>query len=148
MFEEFQLIIHGNPEMFGFLTFFLGAGFGHWLTLSRDKRKEFNDAALPIRTWLLNEVNEPSPYQKMPTKIEIDTFVSTLGFIKKALFLKAYEKQGLERKNAQFRDGFGQALYKDNTKIIQSLESCLKYTNRKELGISRSSATCEFLSFA
>ena len=129
--EQLMLIIHSNPELFGLLTFFLGAVFGHWLTLLRDKRKEFNDAALPIRTWLLSEVDEPSPNRKIPAKIEIDTFVSTLGFIKKALFLKAYEKQGLERKNAEFRDGIGQVLYKDSAKIIQSLESCLKYTKRK-----------------
>ncbi len=131
MIDEFRQIIHDNPEYFGLLTFFLGVILGHCLTLIRDKRKEFNDAILPIRTWLLSEVHEPSPYRKLPTKIETDTFISTLGYRKRRLFLKAYEKQNIERDNVLFKDSFGQAFYKDNTKIVQALEECLKYTKRK-----------------
>jgi hypothetical protein len=131
MFENLGAFINENAGIFGLLTFFLGTVFGHWLAVFRDKRKEFNDAAPPVRTWLLNDIQKPSPDRNPPTKIELDTFVSNLGIVDRIKFLKAYEKQNLDRENTKFRDGFGQVLYKDSSKIIQSLESCLKYTKRK-----------------
>ena len=101
------------------LTFFVGTGFGHWLTLSRDKRKEFNDAVLPMRTWLLNEIQKPSPYENPPTKIEMDIFLSKLGVLKRFLFKRYYQKQNLEREKAKIKDSWGQVSYSDSLKIIE-----------------------------
>ena len=49
-----------EPNLFSLLTFLLGLFLGHRLTLWRDRRKEFNDIAQPIRDVLLKERENPT----------------------------------------------------------------------------------------
>ncbi len=80
----------------GFLTFLLGFIIVNRLTLSRDRRKEFNNIVQPIRSWLLSEREDPSPYKEEPSKIEMDDFVHYLPIWKRRKFkgyLAELEKQ-------------------------------------------------------
>jgi hypothetical protein len=39
--------INDNAPIFSILTFLIGLLVGNWLSIGRDKRKEFNDIAVP-----------------------------------------------------------------------------------------------------
>lgn len=129
--EQIQPIIRSNAELFGLLTFFIGLGLGHWLALGRDKRREFNDAALPIREWLLGQIQRPSPMSHSPADIEIDLFIQCMPIWNQRGFSSAYEKQKRARKKAIARDSAGGVFYAEDERIIEALRKCLPYTERK-----------------
>ena len=120
-----------EPYIINFLIFFLGLFLGHRLNLGRELRKEFNDAAIPIRKWILDEIKNPSPYFKSPTDIELDTFVHYLPWWKRGGFNKAYARQKDEREKATARDSIGGVFYNDNKHIIKALHECFSFTNRR-----------------
>lgn len=74
------------------LTFGLGIFLGHRLTLWRDRRKEFNQAATPIRRWLIDLAECPSPLQRQPSTIEMDAFLNRLSRRKRAKFQSILEQ--------------------------------------------------------
>lgn len=129
--EHIQPLIRDNTELFGLLTFLIGLGFGHWFALGRDKRREFNDASLPIREWILREIDGPNPSARRPTSIELDTFVQCLSILDKRSFCKAYRGQQKAREQATEVDSIGQPFYKDDKPIVAHLRRCLRYTNRR-----------------
>jgi hypothetical protein len=108
----------------GLVTFFLGLFLGHRLSLSRDKRKEFNDASAPIREWILHEIdltgfacyNNPEP-----DIIKLDTFIHCMPWWERRCFKRAYAKQKSERNKVD----------RDNDTVIKHLHVCLSYTNHK-----------------
>lgn len=131
LLELAQSIIRANGEMFGLLTFFVGLGLGHWLALGRDRRREFNDAALPVREWLLRQIKRPSPISNAPTPIELDRFIQCLQPWRRRGFCMSYKKQEREREKALTRDQVGSIVYNEETPIVLALRKCLSYTNRK-----------------
>lgn len=131
LFEYVQPIIRANAELFGLLTFFIGLGFGHWLALGRDRRQEFNDAAVPIREWLLTEIKRPSPFVAPPSDLQIDTFIHCLPFWKRRGFRSAYAEQEREREKFSTRDSLGEVLYAEDKSIVEALRKCIPYTKRR-----------------
>lgn len=109
----------------------VGLLVGNWLAIGRDKRKEFNEAAQPIRAWLLSEVEQPSPYSPPPNVVQIDAFVSYLPFWKRRGFLKAYKRQDCARRDAVETDSYGQSSYKDDNHIKKWLNTLLRYTKKR-----------------
>lgn len=118
-----------NP-LLSLLTFFVGLLVGHRTALWRDMRKEFNDAADPVRAWLLLELDNPSPYRKGPGVVEIDLLVQCMHFWRRKGFLTAWQHQQQARKDAMYQDSLGQALYKETAAIKASVSTCLAYTRR------------------
>jgi hypothetical protein len=51
-------------------SFLAGLILGHWLNLDRDKRKEYNEVALPVRKSLLKELEDPRPVWLEASQIE------------------------------------------------------------------------------
>lgn len=81
-----------DPILLCLLTFFLGVGLGHWLSLGRDKRKEFNDAARPIRKFLLEATEYPSPFHTAPSRSEVDAFSIKLSKSQRRRFIALYNQ--------------------------------------------------------
>lgn len=119
-----------NSILLSLLTFLIGVLVGNRMSIDRDKRKEFNEAAKPIRAWLLSEVTQPSPYRHHPNVVQIDTFVSYLPFWKRRGFRKAYKRQDCARQEALEKDSMGSVFYKDDSYIRESLNALLPYTER------------------
>lgn len=120
-----------NSVLISLLTFLLGLLVGNRLAIDRDKRKEFNEAAQPIRAWLLNEVVHPSPYMHRPNVVQIDTFVSCLPFWKRRSFRKVYKRQDCARQDAVEKDSMGSIFYKDDSYIKECLNALLPYTEKR-----------------
>lgn len=49
-------LIENNPYIYGILNLLIGGLVGHKLSIIRDKRKEFNDVAFPIRQELESQL--------------------------------------------------------------------------------------------
>ena len=118
------------PALLSLLTFFLGLALGNRLQIGRDRRKELNEAAKPIRSWLLAEAESPSPYRKRPSTDEIDLFARCLSFWKRSAFLESFARQDEIRNRAQTQDGSGQVSYGNEEEIRKSVKKCLAYTKR------------------
>ena len=111
-----------------FLTLLIGILLGHWIALGRDRRQELNQAALPVRTWIVAELNGPSPYSAAPSAIEIDIFVQRLPWHRRARFKAAWELQQAERNKVVQQDTFGQVSYSETAGIVAALRKCLHFT--------------------
>lgn len=123
-------LIPNNAVLWSLLTFFLGLALGHRLGIVRDQRKELNEAAKPIRAWLLAEADTPSPYRNPPTAAEIDLFAHGLSFWKKNVFLASWACQGEVRNRARTQDLSGQVFYGNKEEIREAVKKCLSYTER------------------
>lgn len=112
------------------LTFLLGLLVGHRTALWRDMRKEFNDAAEPVRAWLLQEHASPSWRSKAPDVAAIDLLVQRMHFWRRKGFLAAWQRQQQARAQALQRGHAGGAFYADTAAIKAALGECLGYTKR------------------
>lgn len=111
------------------LSFFLGLFLGHRLALGRDKRREFNDAALPIRTWLLHEIERPG--WRRPSAIELDTFIAYLSWRHRRRFRSLYEAYVAEEDAQRKNDGYGGHYYGDQDQLVRLARSLLRCTERR-----------------
>ena len=80
MIEFLFNIIKDNPVSYGAVSFLTGTLFGHWLAIGRDKRKEFNDVAIPIRHAILKQI-------KLLESGRFDSLVSNDDFIMLGMLL-------------------------------------------------------------
>lgn len=120
-----------NPVLISLLTFFLGLLLGHWLAIGRDKRKEFNDANFPIRSWLLEEKDGPACYSKWPSVVEFDRFMFLLPFWKRWLFKKHLDVYKELHQSNRIQDGFGSCSYSDDKEIKKVLNKLFGYTSNR-----------------
>ncbi|WP_148665152.1 hypothetical protein [Diaphorobacter nitroreducens] len=118
-----------NP-LLSLLTFLIGLLVGHRTALWRDLRKEFNDAADPVRAWLLREQRAPSWRSSAPDVVEIDRLVQRMHFWRRKGFLAAWQRQQEARAQALQRDTAGGAFYGDTEAIKAAVGECLAYTSR------------------
>lgn len=89
-------------------TFLLGLVLGHRLAISRDKRKEFNDAAAPIRGWFLGAKDSPNPYTRWPSEQELDRFLHYLWPWQRTTFQKRLASYKALHQARQVQDAAGQ----------------------------------------
>lgn len=113
------------------LTFLIGLIIGNRLAINRDRRKEFNDSVQPIRSWLLLELNDPSPYRKVPSKIEVDNFVHYLPLWKRRKFEVYLTELKKVREENSYQDDYGQVFYQNEEDIKRIVDKCLSYTKKK-----------------
>lgn len=117
-----------STELVSFLTFLLGLALGHWLAIGRDKRKEFNDAATSIRSWLLGAKDSPDPYSPWPSEQEFDRFINYLGPWQQSTFRKHLDIYKTLHNELQVQDSCGQVSYSEDRKISSELNKLFKYT--------------------
>jgi len=113
------------------LTFLIGLIIGNRLAINRDRRKEFNDSVQPIRSWLLLELNDPSPYRKVPSKIEVDNFVHYLPLWKRRKFEVYLTELKKVREENSYQDDYGKVFYQNEEDIKRIVDKCLSYTKKK-----------------
>ena len=124
-------LLKENAAVISLLTFLLGLIIGNRLAISRDRRKEFNDFVQPIRSWLLLELDDPSPYRKAPTKIEIDNFVHYLPIWKRKKFITNLNELNKVREQNSYVDDLGQVFYQNEEDIKTIIKKCLSYTKKR-----------------
>ena len=120
-----------ETALVGLLTFFLGLLLGHRLSLYRDRRKEFNEAAAPIRDWLLINKDEPSPYRRWPSDSEFDRFTHYLWFWQKSKFTALLSEFKKSHQETQPVDTWGHVAYKNPQAISQLLNELFRLTKRR-----------------
>lgn len=112
------------------VTFVLGLLLGHRLALGRDKRKEFNEAARPIRGWLLREEDRPCTREHDPSALEMDTFASCL----KPRTRKRFDAATATYRRECERSGpnaYGEWLYEDAEAALQAVQRLMPFTRRR-----------------
>lgn len=112
------------------VTFFLGLLVGHRTALWRDMRQEFNDAAAPVRVWLLAEAREPSWRSKPPGLGEIDLLVQCMHFWRRKGFVVAWQRNEQARSQSLGKGPSGGACYTGTDAIKATALECLAYTRR------------------
>lgn len=110
------------------VTFLLGLWLGHTLALWRDRRKEFNDAADPIRAWLLAQIDRPTTARTRPGLQELDRFRQHLHWWRRKGWDRAWAGQLAERDKQRRYDALGQGQYEDPDAVRQALRACLPFT--------------------
>lgn len=117
-----------ETSLLSILTFLLGLLLGNWLAIGRDKRKEFNEAASPIRGWLIKEKDAPNPYSACPSAQEFDHFVQCLRHWEKSAFVQRLSRYRSLHTSAQTQDAIGQVFYSNDLEIRGELNKLFKYT--------------------
>ena len=108
-------------------AFFTGLLIGNWLTIGRDKRREFNEVAIVIREFLISARKHPSPTNRMPTDVQLDAFLIRLPFWKRRGFSKAWTRYKRTRKDGEVRDRIGGVDFKNRDELRECIDYLLRY---------------------
>lgn len=117
----------GHPAL-PVLTFLLGALIGHRTALWRDRRRDFNAAAEPVRAWLLAELDRPSAGRAGPGLAEFDRLVSFCPLVRRRRLRNAWRRLQHERQQAGQRDAYGQVTPVVTPRLTAALRTCLRLT--------------------
>lgn len=110
------------------VTFLLGLLLGNWLALGRDRRKEFNDAADPVRSYLLLQRAGPSAYGKVPGVLELANVGDRLPRWRRLGWASAWERyQATCQQGLVHEPTYGGAFYPDDSAIVAAIDACLPY---------------------
>lgn len=109
-------------------AFFVGLIAGHRIALIRDKRKEFNDIAIPLRAIMLNIRDNPTPFTKWPGAAEIDLIQHYMGPWQRWRFSAAIERhKGCHHEQMVQDPKSGDVGYRDAAPIVASAKEILKH---------------------
>lgn len=114
------------------ITFALGVVSGHYTALWRDRRKERNEALVPLREFLLAERHKPSLVRARPTLLQFDLAYHALGPDDAGRLRRAwqhYEDTCEQQKSKP--DGMGQRKYRDLDAIRKAADACLSLVVRR-----------------
>ena len=114
--------------LFGLATALIGYLVGNWLTIGRDRRKEFNDLIGPIRNDLLGVRNHPDSNLKGSWMIAFTMIRERLPFWKRKGFDRAVENYKKSKgADNQGRDEMGGWFYKDTAIIVHAVNDLLRF---------------------
>lgn len=136
MFEKFNEFLHAALPYSGLITFALGLFFGNKYALGRDKRKEFNDIAVPLRGSLLKQIDSIKSGGYIDPKIGRDKILHLADMLSKRKAIKLVEAYDSYR-DAISWDGlcevneWGKVIIKDTSKALVTSEQLLLNITRK-----------------
>lgn len=118
------------------ITFLVGLIAGHRFALIRDKRKEFNEACLPLYEKLYNGIHTHNP-SAFPSYLQLDLFSSHVSLCKRYFYKQAILNLDNSLKadreavkwNAEEAEHQIDKTYKSET--FKAAEKILKYLKRK-----------------
>ena len=116
---------------FGLLTFLGGLLIGHRMTLSRDRRKEFNEVAARIRVALKSRTQSPRPYFGTSGRIDgtdMELFLHLLSALSRRKFEQAWSRYEAECKNTN-TDSLGGVSYKNPETVVEHLNEALNFAS-------------------
>ena len=109
----------------------IGAAGNHWLSLSRDRRKEFNELADPIRVALKNEKRSVNINYSHLDSDAISTLADMMGGRASAGLDAAVERYREARVQWVVRDQLGQQSFSQTIHVEQAIDEILKYLKRR-----------------
>jgi len=110
------------------ITFVLGGFLGHWLAVVRDKRKEFNEAAQPIRAFLLGEERALYHPERRPSVAQWDAFESCLSRRHRVRFTDARKEY---EDSDPGQSGVGPIPYPHPELVHDCVRRLLRFTERR-----------------
>lgn len=129
--EQIAEAIAAHSVAMNLLSFFGGLFLGHRLAVAIEQHKALIAASLPIRKWLIEEIERPT-LVGAPSEFDIQEVVRRLGWFKRRGFITAYRAQQSEREKARRnRDSAGQGQFIETETIKKHLRKCLTYLNAK-----------------
>lgn len=138
MIEDLLNIIKANPISYGAVSFLTGLLIGNRLAIGRDKRKEFNEAACPIREVLLQQLHGLPRRRYIPDAISNNDFISFsifIGTLSKNRYFKDVEKYLNCFELSQCPDAYGHRFNElrnsDFVALEKATKSLLKYCKLK-----------------
>lgn len=120
-----------NTGLVGFVTFLLGLLLGNRLAIGRDRRKEFNEAVAPMRTWLLRAKDNESPYTPWPSREIFDRFLHYLKPWQRSASMRHFGKYRSLVEVGETTDAAGRVHHEDGLEIRGELDALFKYTRRR-----------------
>jgi hypothetical protein len=119
------------PLTWSVLSFLLGIVFGHWLSVHRDQRKEFNEVADRLAIPLETQGRAPDPYFDPPWD-DLGLLRRHLRWWPRARYdaaLDNYEKA--TGKDNRVQDEYGKPFYVDGDKVKKATERLCKFLHRR-----------------
>jgi len=111
-------------------AFLTGILIGNWIAIGRDKRKEYNEAAEPIRSIFLMFREHPTRSYGEPTVVEVDRLMQRSPRRKRRGLSMALDRYKRAKKDAYYQDTTdGEWFYRDTHEVRRSIEEILSYTN-------------------
>jgi hypothetical protein len=114
------------------LTGLIGLLVGNRLAIDRDKRKEFNSLAKPIRTLLMREGENATPFSESTDRVTFMLYREQLPFWKQKVFDLALQNyRNSKGEQNQKRDAMGGVSYKNQTIVVENINRLLKFIEPK-----------------
>ncbi len=116
---------------FALLTFLLGFVISHFTAIWRDRRKEFNAAAAPIRAYLLAQMEQPTLVSGKPTDVEMDLFRQHLSGRQYDQFTRAWASLSVTRADQYEGQENGEDRFRDLAPVLKATVECLRFTGMR-----------------
>lgn len=127
-------MIDPDTYLIPLLTAFLGFFVGNKLAIGRDKRKEFNEVAIPIRTSLIRQLEALQAEKQCFVNISTEDRVVLECYISR-FKIKGFRKAVAEYKIAQQKYGYqdrgGQFIICDTSGYVSATSKLLQYVKPK-----------------
>ena len=105
-------------------TFLLGLVVGHWLTIDRDKRKEYNELVTPLRKKITAEASDPLPSVFAIDRHDADAICARRNIVSNIYFMKACKRYWQAKECCQ-QDDLGQPFHPNKDAIRKAANNLL-----------------------
>ncbi|TFW09457.1 hypothetical protein E4K72_05955 [Oxalobacteraceae bacterium OM1] len=107
------------------LTFALGFRTGTRKAIGRDRRKEFNAIAVRLRAMLIRQRIRPTPYDSVPSRVDVDLLMNYMDARGKRRFALARQRYKQARSDQTRRDSAGRYYFQDVSPIQAAITDLL-----------------------